>query len=598
MILYLKKTKMDKIKILLIGAIIIIAYYLLMQWPPDSVPTTKENGGSGVKIETPLNDLMIERDNIGMGLNDSEDILTPLESTPRSDTDIQESILKGSTLNELLYFENDVIKIGIDSFTGRFVSSEMKKIKITKGGENSLFIFGKRRLDTENLCEVSEGAINSRGLCFGNYYASSGFFSRDGYINPNFKSLQKTALGSDKYLFVLSGESDYFSLVRKILIEKEEYSFSVEDIVGLKQGVEVTKNLIPYIEIVRDGLEGGLGGGRFESYTYTGPVFSTESDVYNKINFSDLSKEGFQEDSTGGWFALIQRYFISAWVPESEGTYKFQAKKTSLNNYSLALTGESANVGRNSSLSFKNKLYVGPKIPEELNKLNPDLGLVADYGFLWFLAQPMYWLLGLGYKLLGNWGFAILFSTIIIRAVLWPLTAASYKSMARMRTVAPQIQSLQSQYGSDKTKLAQETMALYKKEGVNPLGGCLPMALQMPFFIAFYWVLLDMVQLRHAPFIFWINDLSSKDPYYVLPVLNGALMYFSQKFMPVAQSTDPTQQQMQQMMKYMPVGICVIFAWFPSGFVLYFTAQTLVQLVQQAINFRKEGVTVRSVLFK
>ena len=141
-------------------------------------------------------------------------------------------------------------------------------------------------------------------------------------------------------------------------------------------------------------------------------------------------------------------------------------------------------------------------------------------------------------------------------------------------------------------------MALYKKEGVNPLGGCLPMVLQMPFFIAFYWVLLDMVQLRHAPFVFWITDLSSKDPYYILPILNGALMYLSQKFMPVAPSSDPTQQQMQQMMKYMPVGICIIFAWFPSGFVLYFTAQTLVQLVQQALNFRKEGVSVRSVLFK
>ena len=414
----------------------------------------------------------------------------------------------------------------------------------------------------------------------------------------NGKFIEKTSLSANKSLYTLSGENGELYFVRKLLINEGEYSISVEDIVGLQEGALGGKKLVPYVEIVRDGLPASLSNSRFESYTYTGPIFSTEKDTYSKQDFSDISKSPFQEDSVGGWFALIQRYFVSAWVPDPEGTYKYQARKVSTNNYSLALTGEGKEVSLNSPLSFKNNLYLGPKITEELNKLNPDLGLVTDYGFLWFLAQPMYWLLGLGFKLLGNWGFAILFTTIVIRAVLWPLTAASYKSMAKMRLVAPKIQALQSKHGTDKGKLAQETMDLYKKEGVNPLGGCLPMILQMPFFIAFYWVLLDMVQLRHAPFIFWINDLSSKDPYYFLPILNGALMYFSQKFMPATPSADPTQQQMQQMMKYMPVGICIIFAWFPSGFVLYFTAQTLVQLVQQAINFRKEGVAISSVLFK
>ena len=200
-----------------------------------------------------------------------------------------------------------------------------------------------------------------------------------------------------------------------------------------------------------------------------------------------------------------------------------------------------------------------------------------------------------GYALLGNWGLAILFATLVLKAILWPLSAAGYRSAAKMRAAAPKIQELQQQYGSDKQKFGQEMMALYKKEGTSPLGGCLPMLLQMPFFLAFYWVLLDMVELRHAPFLFWITDLSSRDPLFILPVINAALMYYSQKFMPTTPSNDPTQQQMQAMMKYMPLMIAVMFAFFPSGFVLYFTVQSFITLVQQALSFRREGVSLKSV---
>ena len=593
-----KRKEMDKIKVLLIGSIIFIAYYLLMQWPPNLIEESDNNllALSETKDLNEANKTTIPKENILY--SDRKDLLTPFTSS----TGIEEKDIgnpSGAIVSsKIFYLENDVLKIGIEAYSGKFVSSTMKTIKVSKGDKNSLSILGNRRLSGEEGCLVNEGALKVGEECFGNYYANSGFFSQSGYIYPNYKFIEKTSLGDGKSLYTLSGESGEFYFVRRLLINENEYSVSVEDIVGLQKDSIGLKKLVPYVEIVRDGLSPSISSSRFESYTYTGPVFSTEKDTYSKLDLSDISKSAFQEDSVGGWFAFIQRYFVSAWVPDPEGAYKYQARKVSANNYSLALTGGGKEVSLSSPLSFKNKLYLGPKITEELNKLNPDLGLVADYGFLWFLAQPMYWLLGLGFKLLGNWGFAILFTTIVIRAVLWPLTAASYKSMAKMRLVAPKLQALQSKHGTDKGKLAQETMDLYKKEGVNPLGGCLPMILQMPFFIAFYWVLLDMVQLRHAPFIFWIDDLSSKDPYYFLPVLNGALMYFSQKFMPATPSADPTQQQMQQMMKYMPVGICIIFAWFPSGFVLYFTAQTLVQLIQQAINFRKEGVAVSSVLFK
>ena len=607
MILFPIKKKMDSVKIILIGLLIALSYYLLLQWPPTS-PTA-----------APVIPLMDEED-LDLSIYnspsvDSKDLLTGLDERPNVQAG-EEGIeqLARKPLN-VFYINNNVLKLGVDSVTGRFISSELKKIKSSKGSDLSLSILGNRvldvdlsvhKVDKDDGCRVNEGAVvgnNSSSeklsYCFGNYYASSGYFSdEEGYVNPNFKFIDRVSMEGGKSLYILSGENGEFSFVRKILISPDEYSVSVEEIVGLRQGFFESKKLIPYIEIVRDGLDTGLDESRFASYSYMGPVFSTMDDSFQKISFSDLSNSGFQEVSDNGWFALIQRYFMTSWIPSKGETYKFQARKTSSNNYSLALTGASRVVSEKSLVSFKNTFYVGPKISEDLNKLDPDLGLVVDYGFLWWLGQPMYWLLGVGFGFFANWGFAIIFATLVIRGVLWPLTAASYRSMAKMRAVAPKMQALQTKYANDKAKLAQETMAFYKKEGVNPLGGCLPMVLQMPFFIAFYWVLLDTVQLRHAPFVFWIDDLSARDPYFFLPIVNGILMFLSQKFMPVTPSTDPTQQQMQKMMKYMPVGICVIFAWFPSGFVLYFVAQTLVQLIQQTLNFRKEGVTLRSVIFK
>ena len=218
-----------------------------------------------------------------------------------------------------------------------------------------------------------------------------------------------------------------------------------------------------------------------------------------------------------------------------------------------------------------------------------------DYGFLWWLSEPIHKLMTWGYTFLGNWGLAILFATLVLKAVLWPLSAAGYRSAAKMRAVAPQMAELQQKHANDKQKLGQEMMAFYKKEGVSPLGGCLPMLLQMPFFLAFYWVLLDMVELRHAPFLLWITDLSSYDPFFVLPLLNAGLMFYSQKMMPVAPSNDPTQQQMQSAMKFMPIMIAAMFCIFPAGFVLYFTIQSLITVIQQALSFRKAGISLKSV---
>ena len=575
---------MDYIKISLIGLIAVIVYYLALQW--SGLPNEE------IKLEVTENETITLNEKV---FKDSKDSLSALDAAPPQVVESGESITAEVTPSRRFSLDNDVLRIEIDSLTGRYVAANLIPIKTEKGSDESLSIFGSRQIDTEDGCPVYLGAAQTNRGCVGNYFASSGFYSPGlGYLNPKFSSLEKMSLGDGGVIYILSGENEDLLFTRRVLMRPGLFSLEVEDIVGLKVGSEPT-NVVPYARILRDGYRPPGRFLDFDSYTYLGPVFSTERDSFGKLDFSDLSENSFEEESLGGWLALAQRYFVSSWVPQQDERHKYQARKVSSGAYSIALTSQNRLLLDTEPASYKNTLYVGPKISDNLNPLHPDLGLVVDYGFLWWLSEPIHKLMVWGFGFLGNWGLAILFATIVLKAILWPLSAAGYRSAARMRAVAPEMSELQQKYANDKQKLGQEMMAFYKKKGVSPLGGCLPMLLQMPFFLAFYWVLLDMVELRHAPFMFWITDLSSYDPFFVLPILNAGLMYYSQKMMPVTPSNDPTQQQMQSAMKFMPLMIAAMFSIFPAGFVLYFTVQSLITVIQQALSFRKAGISLKSV---
>ncbi len=575
---------MDYIKFSLIGLIAVIVYYLALQW--SGLPSEE------IKLEITENETITLNEEV---FKDSKDSLSALDAAPPQVVESGESITTEVTPSRRFSLDNDVLRIEIDSLTGRYVAANLIPIKTEKGSDESLSIFGSRQIDTEDGCPVYLGAAQTNRGCVGNYFASSGFYSPSlGYLNPKFSSLEKMSLGDGGVIYILSGENEDLLFTRRVLMRPGLFSLEVEDIVGLKVGSEPT-NVVPYARILRDGYRPPGRFLDFDSYTYLGPVFSTEKDSFGKLDFSDLNENGFEEESLGGWLALAQRYFVSSWVPQQDERHKYQARKVSSGAYSIALTSQNRLLLDTEPASYKNTLYVGPKISDNLNPLHPDLGLVVDYGFLWWLSAPIHKLMAWGFSFLGNWGLAILFATIVLKAILWPLSAAGYRSAARMRAVAPEMSELQQKYANDKQKLGQEMMAFYKKKGVSPLGGCLPMLLQMPFFLAFYWVLLDMVELRHAPFMFWITDLSSYDPFFVLPILNAGLMYYSQKMMPVTPSNDPTQQQMQSAMKFMPLMIAAMFSIFPAGFVLYFTVQSLITVIQQALSFRKAGISLKSV---
>ncbi|ELY9424803.1 membrane protein insertase YidC [Cronobacter dublinensis] len=325
------------------------------------------------------------------------------------------------------------------------------------------------------------------------------------------------------------------------------------------------------------------GSNNFALHTFRGAAYSTPDEKYEKYKFDTIADdENLNVSAKGGWVAMLQQYFATAWVPANNGTNNFYT--ANLGNGVAAIGYKSAPVqvqpGQTAALA--STLWVGPEIQDKMAAVAPHLDLTVDYGWLWFISQPLFKLLKWIHSFLGNWGFSIIAITFIVRGVMYPLTKAQYTSMAKMRLLQPKIQAMRERLGDDKQRMSQEMMALYKAEKVNPLGGCFPLLIQMPIFLALYYMLMGSVELRHAPFALWIHDLSAQDPYYILPILMGATMFFIQKMSPTT-VTDPMQQKI---MTFMPVIFTVFFLWFPSGLVLYYIVSNLVTILQQQLIYR------------
>ncbi|MBN4082001.1 membrane protein insertase YidC [Beggiatoa alba] len=311
-------------------------------------------------------------------------------------------------------------------------------------------------------------------------------------------------------------------------------------------------------------------------YTYTGGVVSNETEKYEKIDFSDMRSEDLKIDSANGWAAMIQHYFLAAWVPDAEQSNHYFSKALDDGRFTLGLIAPTVNVAAGEQGVMTDRLYIGPKEQHVLEDIAPGLELTVDYGIFAIFSQPLFWLLEKIHNLVGNWGWTIIIITIVIKLVFFPLSAASYRSMANMRKLQPRIEKIRERAGNDKQKMSQDMMALYKTEKINPLGGCLPMLIQIPIFIALYWVLIESVELRQAPFILWIKDLAIKDPYYVLPVLMGITMWFQQRLNP--KPPDPIQAKILGALPYV---FTLFFAFFPSGLVLYWVSNSVLSIAQQ-----------------
>lgn len=331
-----------------------------------------------------------------------------------------------------------------------------------------------------------------------------------------------------------------------------------------------------YLQLTRDGSK-APGTSRFYS-TFTGPaVFSSET-KYKKVAFSDIDKGSvdYAKTSNDGWIAMVQHYFVSAFIPAQGIQHEFYTRKVAQDLYSVGTLAKVSAIAPGKSGVYSSTLFTGPQAQRDLESVAPGLELVRDYGWLTVIAKPLFWLLEHLHSLVSNWGWAIVLLTVIVKLAFFPLSAASYKSMAKMRLLTPRLTKLREQYGDDKMKLNQAMMELYKTEKINPLGGCLPVVVQIPVFISLYWVLLASVEMRNAPWLGWIHDLAVPDPFYILPVVMAATMLVQTRLNPTP--PDPLQAKI---MMVMPLAFSFMFLFFPSGLVLYWVVNNILSITQQ-----------------
>jgi YidC/Oxa1 family membrane protein insertase len=321
---------------------------------------------------------------------------------------------------------------------------------------------------------------------------------------------------------------------------------------------------------------------RMGSSAFVGGVYYNPKDKYEKVSFKDMAKKSLSVDSDNGWLAMIQHYFLSAWIPPKEEVDHYYTNALPGGKYLIGSYSPTINVAAGSQQSLSRQLYIGPKLQDQLESIAEGLELTVDYGWLTVIAKPIFWLLKNIHNLLGNWGWSIILLTILIKAAFYKLSETSYKSMANMRKFTPRMQALKDRYGDDKQRLNQAMMEMYKKEKINPLGGCLPIVVQIPVFISLYWVLLETVEMRQAPWMFWIHSLSDKDPYFILPLIMGVSMFIQQKLNPAP--PDPMQAKI---MMSLPFVFTVFFAFFPAGLVLYWVVNNIISIAQQWYITRK-----------
>ena len=317
-------------------------------------------------------------------------------------------------------------------------------------------------------------------------------------------------------------------------------------------------------------------------YTYMGGVIYSPEEKYEKIKFDDMVDEDLDRPITDGWAAMLQHYFLGALIPARGDADRYYTKALSNSRYVIGMISPGQTVAAGSSAVYETQIFIGPKLQDQMKQVAPGLELTVDYGMLTVLAQPVFWLLQKIHGLVGNWGWAIVIVTMLIKLAFYKLSETSYKSMANMRKLAPRLKTLKERYGDDRQKLNTAMMDMYKKEKINPLGGCLPIVVQIPVFISLYWVLLEAVELRQAPFILWLTDLSAPDPYYVLPLLMGATMLIQQRLNPAPM--DPIQAKV---MMALPIVFTVFFAFFPSGLVLYWVVNNTLSIAQQWVITRR-----------
>ena len=564
---------MDIPRYALIAASVLLGLMLLGEWTRFSdaqreaalPPVPMVSGGSSpTPYATSDNDVLAATD---MDLPTGDDI----SLTGSQALDAPQPIVASAT-GRIITVHTDVLEVKIDLVGGDVVGAALKNYPKTLDDPSDPFVLLERNATRT-------------------YVAQSGLVGPDGIDQK-----ERATYRAERNVYELSGNEPLEVTIEHVgtdsaLRVSKSYLFSPgSHTVTVNQTISnpsaVSAQVTPFVQLKRDSSpapvasDAGMG-----MQPFLGSALTQPDQRFTKFDFEDMAEDPFRADLTGGWIAMLQHYFVSAWVPDPNSTYRFRTRQTQSGDNIIGYTGPALAVAPGETVVVSNQLYVGPKNQSVLADLATHLDLVVDYGWLWWIAQPLFWLLTVIQGVVVNWGVAIIVLTLLVKLAFFQLSAAGYKSMARMRKVQPRIMAIREEYANDKAKQSQAMMELYKKEKINPLGGCFPILVQMPVFIALYWVLMESVELRQAPFALWIHDLSVMDPYFVLPILMGASMYFMQKLNPAP--PDPMQAKIMQ---WMPIVFTFFFLWFPAGLVLYWLCNNLLSMAQQyLINRRIES---------
>ncbi len=467
-----------------------------------------------------------------------------------------------------VHVRTDVLDVAVSLAGGELERVDLPAYPLTKNGPDPVRLLNRDSADSLFVVQSGlAGTADEQAPTHRTLYTAD---AQELHLGPTQEELRLPLHWSDGH---------GVTVTKTLVFHRGQYRIGLE--YEIHNGGSAPWSFAPYEQILRYNTPVERSYFRVDSYAFKGPAIS-DGKKYQKLDITKGAK--LDESVTAGWIAALQQHFLAAVVPPSDVPYRFDLK-TQGNEFLLSATGPSQTVPVGASATVGASVWVGPKLQAQLDQVGPKLSLVTDYGKLSVLATPLFWLLDRVHRLVGNWGFTIIIVTIMLKLLFYPLSEASGRSMAKMKALAPRMNTLRETYKDDREKLNRGMMELYQREKVNPLAGCLPMVIQIPVFLAFYWVLRDSVEIRQAPFIFWIQDLSARDPYFVLPALMAGAMFVQYKLNP--QVGDPMQQKV---FMFMPLAMSVTFAFFPAGLVLYWVTNTMLSILQQwNINRRIEA---------
>ncbi len=578
---------MEIYRYFLIGAIMFCGLVLMTRWqefsavevdqsvPSSSLSSNSTTSGTATAVpdfeDTATTSLSNAQSSTAqLGAEDSEGLEGLEDTIPGESVDTSVPVVEPqASQTELITVQTDNLDIRIDPLGGDIVYVALLKHRAKLDNPEPFILMNRNRSMT--------------------------YVSQSGLVGPNAtdKAGQRPVFSSAKTVYEMPDGADVLTvtlsytgqqgadILKHYHFTRNSYLINVEYQINNRS--DQPWRAAMFAQIKRDNSEDpGSNSGGMGMANYLGFATTSADEPYIKLSFDDIRDSAYKHEQNGGWLSMVQHYFISAWVPPSDQKTTFSSAVTKSGFNIMRMTSPLLNVAPQSNGSIGAQFYAGPKDQYVLEEISPGLDLTVDYGWLWWIAQPLFWVLTWLHGFIGNWGWAIVGLTLLIKIAFFQLSASSYKSMAKMRVVAPKLAALKDRYGDDKQKYSQAMMELYKKEKINPLGSCLPMLIQMPVFIALYWTLMESVELRHAPFMGWIIDLSAMDPFFVLPILMGLSMWFMQKLNPPP--PDPMQAKIFQ---WMPVVMTFLFLFFPSGLVLYWLTNNLLSIAQQWVITRQ-----------